>query len=277
LNNESLSSPSEDKNIFRNKTLLQNILFLQEFKNLDEYCIKNKIPRPIGLKGISLLHRIYKVDERSLTDIDVLYGDEHLPHLHRAFESLGYTYRQESSWFANNYKFIFVKKMYSLEVVFEVHTRLLPTEPREHRWETLPTNNGLSLAPIDEILYLSFHYANQHTFLKTFWLRDIFLLSNQTEVWTSDVWTKAKDLGLFPSLVFTAQALNVEYGLMINIPDSLSKYLSMKLINIEFIQNPHRRLLKYYIVKHFTKKNIFSALYYDVFWLLFKIKNGLKL
>jgi hypothetical protein len=47
--------------------------------------------RPIGLKGIDLLHRFYRFDERTLTDVDLLLRREDLEQGLSAFESEGWT------------------------------------------------------------------------------------------------------------------------------------------------------------------------------------------
>lgn len=227
----------------------------------------------VALKGISFFGRIYNSSERSLTDIDVLVQPDDYTTLKNILLVRGYTERQEEKWGANNFKFIFFKIHLGLEIVFEVHTQLLADSKRDH-WHFIKHKNFRILSPQDEILYLAYHYAHQHTLLKPKWLHDIYLLAITSHgLWNKALWTRAKDKGIFSALLFTTHALNKKYYLKLSYPYSFKNRIAKPLLNLEFIENPDKFAYKYYVTKHIVKDSLIQALLYDVGWLYFTVKK----
>lgn len=261
----------------QNQRLLQNVLFLNELHQIDNHCQEQGLPRPVALKGISFLNRIYKVDERAMTDIDLLIEKKDLAIFRLVLQQHGYIERMDAKWRADNYKYIFCKNVGSLQVTMELHTQLYPLSLPQYRWTTHDSSHGVqTLTLIEEILYLSYHYAYQHTFLKKFWLEDIYRLSNNQKIWTTDLWQRAKDMGLLHALSFTAHALNCSYAMNIEIPQSNRKFFIRYLLNQDFIDEASKYRLRYYIIKHLTKKTLADAFIYDIYWFLFRIKKRFK-
>lgn len=265
MNNELLSSNQRT-------TTLQNILFLDEFNHIADACTVAGI-NLVALKGISLIGRIYDASERSMTDIDVLITPEELASLKKILLERGFLERFEEKWSANDFKFIFYKFHMGLEIVLEVHTQLIADQKRDH-WHFIKHKNYKILAPQDEILYLAYHYAHQHTLLKAKWLHDIYLLSIASHgLWNKSLWTRAKDKGIFSALLFTTHALNRKYYLKLSYPYSLKNRIAKPLLNLEFIENPDHFAYKYYVTKHIVKDSLTQAIAYDIQWLYFTIKK----
>lgn len=265
MNTESLSSKNK-------QTTLQNILFQEEYSKLASYCEEKNI-RLTAIKGISFLGRIYNASERSMTDIDVYVHANDYPSIKNILLDMGYFERAEDKWEYNFFKTLFIKYHLGLEIVFEVHTQLLPN-PALDQWMTIAHGNSTILEPVDELIYLSYHYAQQHTLLHPKWLHDIYVLSKQSpHLWNSTIWSRAKSKQLQAALLFTALSLNCKYHLHIQTPSSLKKYFIGHLINKEFLDGADKFPKKYYVAKHMTKDSLMSALSYDFKWVIFQLKK----
>lgn len=250
----------------------QNILFQSEFSAIADACRKENIS-VIALKGISFFDRIYNSAERSLTDVDILIRREDLEGLCIILRTQGYQERKEQKWSENSFKYIFYKFHLGLEIVLEVHTQLL-ADKKNDQWEHVPFKNFRILAPQDELLYLAYHYAHQHTLLKLKWLHDIFLLTKKSpELWNETLWKMAKIKKLHSALLFTAHALNSKYSTQITLPKSFKLSVMRPLMTIEFIENPYHFSVKYYVTKHAVKDSLLKALIYDLRWIYFVIKK----
>lgn len=251
------------------------MLFLDEFKNIASACAEQNI-LVVALKGISFFGRIYDPSERSLTDIDILISPADLPKLTELLQSKGYSERHEAKWSANNFKTIFTRHHLSLEIVLEVHTRLSAERPYE-AWNLVPYRNFYILSPQDELIYLAFHYAGQHTLLKTKWLHDIHLLSTDNPaLWDEDAYRRATSMGMSSSLFFCAKALDVAYGQKVFVPRSLRQFATRLLVNAAFLEDPSRHFFRYMIIKHLVKESLAQALSYDVQWLHFAVKQRFR-
>lgn len=261
----------------KNKNVtLQNILFQNEFSVLQNQCLLQNIPL-IPIKGISFFNRIYNSSERTLTDIDVYTPLSSLARLREILSSEGYVERQEDKWSATLHKVIFTKYRFDLEITLEVHTQLLANKCVDS-WNFIFDNSKHPLlAPMDEILYLSYHYAEQHTLLHPKWLHDIYLLTHKSPfLWTKQLWIQATEKHLCSSLVFTAVALNTKYKMNIEIPKTLKSFLAQFLVTTTFIENPNHYRWKYFLIKHLTKDSLFSALHYDLGWVIFFAQQRIK-
>lgn len=254
------------------QTVLQNILFQEEYSILEMECRKKNISLT-ALKGISFLGRIYSVAERSMTDIDIYISPESHDSVRKILLNMGYLERVEAKWEFNYFKSLYVKYHLGLEIVFEVHTQLLPNRALDH-WQTIPFKNSNILEPVDEILYLAYHYAHQHTLLHPKWLHDIYKLSEQTpELWNSEIWLRAKSKQIHSALLLTALSLNCKYQLNIETPHSAKKYFVGSLINKEFLETAEKHPKKYYVAKHLAKDSLWKAFSYDIKWIVFQFKN----
>ncbi len=265
MNTSILSSESK-------QTVLQNILFQEEFNLIATACRAQRL-HLTAIKGISFFGRIYNLAERSMTDIDILIAPENLRALRYILKEHGYNERSEEKWEFNHYKTLFVKNSMGLEIIFEVHTQLL-SNPSLDVWSTIPQQNYYVLSPIDELVYLAYHYAYQHTLLHSKWLHDIYLLStHHPECWNKDVWELAKTKQLQSALTATAHALNCKYNLNIPIPYSTKKVFFEKLIDLDFIDHSEKYPGKYYVAKHLVKDSFSAAIRYDLKWLYFNFKK----
>lgn len=255
-------------------TVLQNILFLEEFKVVCELCASLHIPM-VALKGISFFGRIYTPAERSMTDVDILIHKKNLPKLRQALADIGFAERKEAKWSANDFKYVFVRHNLSLEIVLEVHTQLTASTSSE-QWHYITRDNHFILSPQDELLYLSYHYATQHTLLKTKWLHDIFVITkHRPELWNGTLWDRAHQLAVTSSLHFTAQALKLAYMIDPFTPTSPKRWMASLLLNYDFLEDPTSHQWRYLITKHAVKENLWEALRYDLGWLCFAVKQRL--
>lgn len=254
--------------------IAQNLIFQSEYDHIARDCNKKAIFL-VPLKGISFFNRIYDFSARQLTDID-LYTTEHdFPALKNLVLSYGYIESQEEKWHENHHKHCFSKTVLGLDVLLEIHTQLLINKTKD-QWNFVETPSGSLLAPQDELLYLCYHYARQHTLLNEKWLQDIYLLCLKQALWTPELWSKAKQKDIFSALIFTAYALNTKYKMQIDIPRGIKSFLASKLIHLGFIEQSEKYPLRYLAIKHFVKNSLAEALLYNWGWIYSFIKQGLK-
>lgn len=237
-------------------------------------------PDAVPLKGMSLVSRIYtSPTQRRITDIDLYYPyDFNL--IEKYFVQNGYEIHSEK-WEANNFKLNASKIIEGVLVPFEIHQKLLWENHCE--WKIVEKTYIKTLAPEDELIYLSGHLAFQHTFLRINWLFDIALLLNQHSQWDSsrlDYLLHQLDLknSLSSSLWACQQFLKID------LPQNLQKYLVndrknrliQQTLSEKFLIDVNQHRIRYYFLKHLLKDSLAQSINYDMLWLKQKIKNEFK-
>lgn len=251
--------------------LLKNILFLDEFKKINQNFYQKTGIHLTPLKGLSLLQTIYEIGDRPMTDMDVFTSvspERFFP----VFQMQGYKFQKEKTWYFNKHKWVFIKKTETLDFTLEVHIQLLPQD-KHWKWNTL-SNGRLDIE--DEFLYLVAHWAQQHTCLKLFWLFDLyFYVRKNSIIFSKELWQKAHQLRITQSLVAVAWALELNFKMEIpkNIPWDQQSPLFSRLMSAESLLSlPHNRI-NYLILKHYLKETFWDGVSYDFLWLKSRLES----
>ena len=226
----------------KNKKLVrnQNIVYLSVLTQLESEFGSHIAP----LKGAHFLRSgLYGLDERSMTDLDILVTQSAHPFVSEYLQNLGYSLAPQSSYEKRAGKRVFRQQDSLLETTIETHTSLFSEKMSESEVRNFSENRSPDL----ELVYLASHYAYQHNLLKLYWLVDIalFLLSNQVN-WSS-VKMLAKKYRRINSLDWTLASLQT-LGINQNLPPT-----SVNPVSIETLINPRKRLLDYSLRKLRTR------------------------
>ncbi len=248
----------------------KNILFLDEFSQLNQKFVKQTGSPLTPLKGLSLLHEIYSKNlSRSMTDMDIYTK---LPEalFTKTLMDAGFVPVLEKKWRFNRHKFLFKKQHALTEIVCEVHTDLVP---RAHPYPWTIDTQG-KLAKDEEFLYLCYHWAEQHTCLKLFWLFDLFFYVQKNPMDSEILLAKAKQLKITSSLLAAHWALQncFRTPLLQNIPLHYrwKSFLFKKILTPATLAHIHDRRGIYLILKHLLKDQFSSQLAYNWLWLRYK-------
>lgn len=240
---------------------LRNILMLAEYEKIREICRMKGLPELRGLKGISFLKRLYSPSVRTLTDIDVL-GRPHLREEYvRMLLDQGYSPLPETKWSANAHKISFKKNVSGLEITVELHDQL--TASAESADLAYSENSEV------ELVYLCGHLAHQHSFLKVFWLLDIYFLSlRNPHLWNPKTMSIARQLRLENAVKSVAHCLHNMFSLSLPMVDLQPSFLLKTFLTWESLLDLHQKRFLYLGIKHLTKDSLLEAAYYDMEWLL---------
>ncbi len=236
-----------------------------------------KLPDSISgviLKGGHLIPTYYEHSgQRFMGDIDILVKSDDLSKWHKFLIQQGFADVTKDSWAANSFKKIYLKTSGALEHVIELHTRLFYQEKGSNQWigQTPSPYPGLFYLGVDDLfVHLCGHLAYQHTFLSLHWFYDIFLLCKKSAISPSKVENRAREAQVWRSCQIIALLLNEKMGLSLPkelLPGKVIIFLTRWLINDDFLINPKKSALRYFLVKHLTKDHFYQALAYDLGWL----------
>lgn len=243
---------------------LSNIFFNSQFELFCELLTSNDFKSVVPIKGMSLLNRIYSEwDQRKMSDIDVYMPTTRKGDLHKLLINNGYIAFDDQKWKANEHKATYVKKHSFVDITIEIHFKLYYHTNYQPILETQLKKTYLSKE--DELLYLCYHLAEQHNFIKLFWLKDIALYVDKFH--TQINWDKFHDL---------AKKINIsrssETCLFL-----CHKYLKSKasfkrknifinqLIDWEYLCYPRKSEFKYFLLKNYLKGR--RSLPYLINWL----------
>lgn len=248
----------------------KNILFLDEFSQLNKKFLQQTDSALTPLKGLSLLHEIYSKNlSRSMTDMDVYTK---LPEaiFVKILTDSGFVLAPEQKWRFNRHKFLFKKRHAFTEIVCEVHMDLVPRSI-VYPWK-IDTQG--KLAKDEEFLYLCYHWAEQHTCLKLFWLFDLFFYIQKNPMDSEILMTKAKQLKITSSLLAAHWALQncFRVTLLQKIPLNYrwKSFLFKKLLTPSTLAQIHNRRGSYLLLKHLLKDQFSAVLVYNWLWLRHK-------
>ncbi|WP_127714123.1 nucleotidyltransferase family protein [Halobacteriovorax sp. HLS] len=251
-----------------------NDCLLNEVSKLGECFSKEQLSsRVCILKGIALLKTIYAdIGSRFMSDCDLLVDPQDLATVKKVLLSRGFTIQKTSKWFANEFKIEFTKNTEAVEINVEVHTKLLYHHDFQ-KWNRVKLDEYYdTLSDEDHFLYLCSHLAFSHTFLKLFWLFDIYFLHiENTKLNYSNLYSRAKELKVVNSLKMVSYCLNKFFKTQINF--QFSTIIYSYLFTHITLWKVHQSGLRYFLIKHLSKDSLFLSLKYDLFWALNKLKE----
>ena len=180
-------------------------------------------------------------------------------------------------WSANQFKLNFWKIIEGVEIVVEVHSKLLN---QNEDWDYQIREGGfLSLA--DNLVHLIGHLAYQHTFYKIHWLVDIelFFRKYRDEIDWNRVFELIERNNLKRSFVLTFMALKNNFNIEFDskIEKKIDQYrdrivsLGLRFLTPRFLWETVEMPFHYYLIKHCTKDKLRVAFSYDIRWMKRKL------
>lgn len=277
---DNLSLSSEFQSQYQ-KQWVHNQVLLSILEEISPIIYEKKLEATL-LKGSDLIQNLYHdPGARFLSDVDILINQEDMPEWIELLESQGFQFRSKFHFYGDHYKVECSKNIASVEINFELHTKLLFHHKLE-KWTMVSSSlTGFKrLSSIDNFIYLCGHLGHQHTFSKIYWLIDIKELFNKDAcTWSpSELRARAEELKLFRSVQMSLWIVMNYFD--VNFPTELIKtfqlnesYWWKKILSIEQIVYPYKNPLRYYLLKHATKDQLREAIYYDVCWFFHKTKK----
>ena len=253
---------------------VRNQLLLDEVN----WLINNSPLSGVLLKGVHLFLKKYyrNPGERFMGDIDILIKDSERDQWDALLKERGFSPFHEKTWEANSFKYHYQRILNGQEQVIELHTRLFFQEERSFSWETTPLENSrISLLTTEDLfIHLCGHIAYQHTFISLHWLYDIYKLLINADINWNIVQLRARQAHVFKSCQLVLWILQNHFSLVVKTDlfkvspflDRLNKTLLTK----DFLTDPYRKPILYWLIKHLTKDTLKEAITYDLLW--FKAK-----
>jgi len=252
----------------------RNEVLEDQLKNLSTLLEKENI-KPTLLKGLSLLGTIYQdYGSRFMSDIDLLCSKQEKEKIESSLIELGYQLLQTERWSANSHKSEWNKQQNGIEITIELHTKLYYHVELNTKTETigshLPGYTRLGLE--DELIFLCTHYAFQHTYLKNFWLYDIyfFIQKYHQDIDWKVIEKKSKYYQVKKATFSCLYLVEREFDIQtLKHRNNLLELLLTK----NFLWSNNRRNLHYLIIKHLVKDSFIKALGYDINWMISKLRS----
>lgn len=254
---------------------IHNQLLIEEIKGLKQ--------EGVLLKGAALLLDIYPdLGSRFLSDVDILIDKNNYPKWEKNLKDNGFTPLEIPTFFGNHFKSQWVKLRDEVEINFELHTQLF-FHLKDHQSNLIdsPINGFKQMTLEDNFLHLAGHLAFQHTFLKLYWLYDIYFFVekyNKLINWNL-VEKKSKEQGLFNSVQMCLWCLNEYFSLDQALQSTFNldkKYWWQQYLTMQFLLYPDQNKIPYYLIKHATKDNLKDSIGYDITWFWhYKLKKFL--
>lgn len=274
--------------IFCNQTLqtrykkqwIHNHVLLEEL-NLLSIPMQESGITAVMLKGAHLLHDLYlDIGSRFMSDIDLLIAVQDLDKFHNLLLNCGYKKNESTKFYGNHFKSDWSKSIGDVEINIELHTQLF-YHTKYEVWNLVPSSitNFQKLSHEDCFIHLCGHLAFQHGFQKLQWLFDIhfFLEKYGDQMDWKLISQKCKNLKLYRSLMMCLWANNQYFS-------NEKDYLSIKkewwqhFLTKNFLLNPEKNKLNYFLIKHATKDHLLEAFYYDLTWFWhYKVLRNMKL
>jgi len=257
--------------------------FENELLNLQDE-IKAKNINIVLLKGMSFVHSLYPdLGSRYMSDIDLLIDEKSLNDLEIILINHGYHIVTDSKWKANNFKKTFEKPHLETSLVIEAHTRLffhisLPLGDFSP-WMHAPYK---ILNPELNLVHLVGHLAFSHTFIKFFWMIDIFkFISLNEKVIKWDYFfelIRKYRLQNSCDIVFFILNRYFDYNnaACIRPLTFLKKIIYKRLITFSFLMENQNLKIRYFLIKHMTKDSYTECIKYDFYWLMDYLKQKIN-
>lgn len=211
--------------------MLCSLRFSAMFEKIAERCQKEQI-RVLPLKGTSLSFTLYRDDpgRRQISDIDFLVQEKDVECLIPILTKLGYVVKNPQmltqGYLENKKKIEFLAKN-PADPGLDVHTAFIVKKflgaevniPLEELFARARMTNGTRtslevLDPIDEWLYLAYHFALHHRFAGLKWLDDLYCATqNLSDEAGNALRKKAEAAGLTTTVNAVLELLERVYGL----------------------------------------------------------------
>lgn len=173
-----------------------------------------------------------------------------------------------------------------MEINIELHTKLFANE-KNFIWDYEKSKhfNFYKLNIEHNFIHLAGHLAFQHTFLKLYWLFDIYfyLKKYQNAMNWKKVHTESIRLNLNQSVTMCLWAIYKYFNLEFN-NEAMSLFqikkfkLWKKILTLNFLIRPQANLFQYILIKHLTKDHLIRGFLYDLRWIHhYLIKKNLQL
>lgn len=209
---------------------MMNLQATGVYKKIISACKKDGI-RILPLKGLSLSFRIHRNDpgHRQLSDLDILVPPGDLRQLSAILENFGYLVKKQEmlkpEYIERKGKAEFINTNQFLPAL-DIHTRYISKKFLSSysgieladifaRCVTVTDNNipVELLDPLDEWLYLAYHFCLHHSFVGLKWLEDLFVLShNLPSTSWQQLQERAEQAGLLSILAANIRLLSMTYG-----------------------------------------------------------------
>lgn len=267
-----LNVPNE---VFQNqykKQWIHNNILLDELQHLSKEMRPFKISGTI-LKGAHLLGALYTdLGSRFLSDVDLLIEDKDYSNWKEILAASGYSSIETSTFFGNDFKSQWFKLIGEVEINLELHAKLffhLKTENWNYEKSGVVAFEQLSLE--DTFVHLCGHLAFQHTFLKLYWLFDIYFYVSKfgSQMNWEKIIIKSKACNLFQSVTMCLWCLHKYFEL----DNSLVQMFKLnkarwwhKYLSLDFLLRPDGNKSRYFLIKHATKDHLSESLWYDITW-----------
>lgn len=260
----------EFKSIWK-RQWFHNDLLKSEFERLGPI-FKEKSIRPVVVKGVALLYGPYSdMGSRNMSDCDLLVSPSEFLDVCDLLVCEGYQIMKTSKWFANDFKCELSKVVNGREINFEIHSKLLFHHDYENWNKTKLTEHYDTLGNEDHLIYMCAHLAFSHSFLKLYWLFDIYLIALRENLTYEKLKKRAMELRVLNSLKMCFFCLNKFFFIEKVLTPSSKIY--DRLFTLEFLWSAKQSGLSYFLIKHLSKDSLLMSFKYDVFWFLNKISQ----
>ncbi len=270
LSNTDLETKKKHKS-----TLIKNLLFTSELKKLTQTLAKVNVNTIAPLKGLSLLQSVYtNWNERRMSDIDIYIPEKNKTLTENTLIQAGYTPSDEIKWEANQHKTSFIINRLGEDICIELHYRLYNHSSYQPKL-TQHKNKTYTLSAEDELLYLCYHLAEQHNFIKLFWLKDIskFQKKFKDEINYKQLVEKSKKLNIFRSLNICLFLTHKYFNTPL---EPAKNNIITRFINWDYLCYPRKNQIKYLLIKFYLKER--RSIWYLIHWLkTYQPKTLLKL
>lgn len=262
------------------KQWIHNHVLLEELENI---AIRLKALKLSGtlLKGAQLLTDLYQdTGSRFMSDVDILIDKQNYNDWKELLLSSGYHSLELPIFIGNDFKSQWIKSIGNIEINLELHTKLFFHLKREN-WNL--TNSAITpftqLSVEDTFLHLCGHLAFQHTFLKLYWLFDIYFYIEKhgNEMNWDEVKSKSKNYHLYQSICMCLWCLYKYFDLEKSFVEAFKldqPHWWQKYLTVDFLLCPDEKKIDYFLIKHATKDHLMEAFRYDLTWFLhYKIQK----
>lgn len=236
------------------------------------------------LKGMALTDLIYDdYGSRFMSDIDILIDPLDTELIFTSLKEMGYSQNKHKVWAGNHFKSEWIQSFDGFEINIEIHTSLFyHSKPFDLKYQDFSIRPFKRLDNDDLFIHLAGHLVFQHNFLKLYWLLDIILLIKRDDIkldW-NNIALKAKKNKVYRSIQMSLYTINkyfssevkIDHDILISFEIDQNKYW-MSFLTQDLLLNPNHEGIKYWVTKHLSKDKISEAIYYDVVWLINKIKE----
>lgn len=262
------------------KNWILNQLYISELSDLSVAFERNHT-KVILLKGIYLIQSLYRdFGSRFMSDIDILVTKEDLHLAQKAITEHGFELINQEKWFADDFKYIYSKKIGEVEITLEVHTHLYWDTDRLPESQKITNSPYYSLTLEENLVHLCGHFAFSHTFTKIYWLCDIyeFYKKYNTDLdWhlVHSIAVKDSKLNSVIQCLFILQD-SCEIELkddLINLFKIYKNYMWKKLLTTDQLVSDDHSDKNFLILKQLSKDHLRDNIKYNLGWIYNSVKN----